>query len=76
MCGDVLLAGRVSASLGTRRRPGSLMLLLAEDVSLIGVLQCLPGAFMSGEMIFLSVALGAGPMGVGSKVAVLGSDLL
>ena len=76
MCGDVLLAGRVSASLGTRRRPGSLVLLLAEDESLIGVLQCLSGAFMSGQVIFFSVALGAGPMGVGSKVTMLSRYLL
>lgn len=52
------------------------MLLLAEDVSLIGMLQCLPGAFMSGQVIFFSVALGAGPMGVGSKVTVLSRYLL
>ena len=52
------------------------MLLLAEDESLIGVLQCLSRAFMSGQVIFFSVVLGTGPMGVGSTVAVLGSDLL
>jgi hypothetical protein len=47
------------------------MLLLPADVSLIEVLQCLSGAFMSGQVIFFSVALGAGPMGVGGKVTVL-----
>lgn len=52
------------------------MLLLAEDVSLIGMLQCLPGAFMSGQVIFFSVALGAGPMGVSSKITVLSRYLL
>ena len=47
------------------------MLLLAEDVSLIGMLQRLSRAFMSGQVIFFSVALGAALMGVGSKVTVL-----
>ena len=31
---------------------------------------------MSGQVVFFSVVLGAGTMGVGSKVLVLGSDLL
>ncbi len=52
------------------------MLLLAEDVSLIGMLQCLSRAFMSRQVIFFSVALGAGLMGVGSKVTVLSRYLL
>ena len=66
----------MSGSLGARRPPGSLMLLLAEDVSLIGMFQCLSGAFMSGQVIFFSVALGAGLMGVGSKLTVLSRYLL
>ena len=52
------------------------MLLLAEDVSLIGVLQCLSREFMSGQVIFSSAALGAGPMGVNSKVTVLSRYVL
>ena len=52
------------------------MLLLAEDESLIGVLQCLSGAFMSGQVILFPGALGAGPMGVGSKVTMLSRYLL
>jgi hypothetical protein len=56
--------------------PGLLMLLLWVPVSLIGVLKGLSGAFMSGLVIFFSVVLGAGTMGVGSQVMVLGSYLL
>jgi hypothetical protein len=52
------------------------MLLLCEQVSLIGVLKDLSGAFVSGQVIFFSVVLGAATMGVGSKVLVLGSYLL
>jgi hypothetical protein len=52
------------------------MRLLREQVSLIGVLECLPGAFMSSQVIFFSVALGPGPMCVGSRVPVLSSYLL
>ena len=66
----------MSAFFGTRRGPGLLVLLLREQIHLIGVLQCLSGAFMSGQVIFFSVVLGAGTMGVGSKVMVLRSYLL
>ena len=52
------------------------MLLLCMQVSLIGVLKGLSGAFMSGQMIFLSVVLGTGTMGVGSQVMVLSRNLL
>jgi hypothetical protein len=52
------------------------MVLLREQVSLIGVLKCSSGAFVSGQVIFFSVVLGAGPMRVGSKVPVLSSYLL
>jgi hypothetical protein len=40
------------------------------------VLQRLPGTFVSGQMIFFSVVLGAATMGMGSQVLVLGSYLL
>lgn len=62
--------------------PGPLMPLLSVLVSLIGllsligVLKALSGAFMSGEVIFFSVVLGTGTMGVGSEVMVLRRDLL
>ncbi len=56
--------------------PGLLMLLLCVQVSLIGVLKGLSGAFMSGQVIFFSVMLGTGTMGVSSTVLVLRSDLL
>ena len=55
---------------------GLRMLLLWVQVDLIRVLKSLSGAFVSGQVIFFSVMLGASAMGVGSKVAVLGSDLL
>ena len=52
------------------------MFLLCLQVSLIGVLQRLSGAFMSGQVIFFSVVLSAATMGMGSQVMVLGSYLL
>ena len=52
------------------------MLRLGVQVCLIGVLQLLSGAFVSGQVIFFSVVLGAGAMGVGSKVTVFGGYLL
>ena len=54
----------------------SLMLILGVQVSLIGVLQGLSGAFMSRQVIFLSVMLGAGKMGMCGVAMVLGSYLL
>src|ERR1017187_10481762 len=75
-CGDILLFGFVSDSVGAMLGPGLLMLLLWVPVSLIGVLKGLSGAFMSGLVIFFSVVLGAGTMGVGSQVRVLRSYLL
>ena len=55
---------------------GTLMPLLSLQVSLIGVLKGLSGAFMPGQVIFFSVVLGAATMGMGSEVTVLGSYLL
>ena len=52
------------------------MLLLRVQVSLIGVLKDLSGAFMSGQAIFFSVVLGAGAVRVGRKLMVLSSYLL
>jgi hypothetical protein len=52
------------------------VMLLIVQVSLNGVLEEPSGAFMSSQMIFLSVALGAGTMGVSGKVTVLSSYLL
>ena len=71
-CGDLLFADRVSAMPG----PGSLVLLLGVQVSLIGVLQRLSGTFVSGQVIFFSVVLGAAAMGMGSQIMVLGRYLL
>ncbi|HUD98181.1 MAG TPA: hypothetical protein VMR62_01310 [Bryobacteraceae bacterium] len=70
--GDCLFVGCVSAMPGS----GSLMLLLGVQVSLIGVLQRLSGTFVSGQVIFLSVVLGAATMGVGGQVTVFGGYLL
>ena len=75
-CGDILLCGFVSGSFDAMLGPGLLMVRLRDQVSLIGVLKDLPGAFMSGQVIFFSVMLGASAMGMGSVVAVLSSDLL
>lgn len=66
----------MSASFDAGRGPGLLMPLLREQVSLIGVLKYLSGVFMSGQVIFFSVVLGADAMCVGSKVSVLSSYLL
>ncbi len=54
----------------------SLMLLLAVQVSLIRVLQRLSGTFVSGQVIFLSVVLGAAPMGVSGQIPMFGGYLL
>jgi hypothetical protein len=62
-CSDVLLVELMCAGLGVQ-------------VSLVRMLEGLPGAFVSGQVIFFSVMLGASAMGVGRKVVVLGSDLL
>jgi hypothetical protein len=75
-CGDVLLFGFAGDRVGAMLGAGLLMLLLCVQVSLIGVLKVLSGAFMSGQVIFFSVVFGAGTMGVGSKVTVFGSYLL
>jgi hypothetical protein len=70
--GDFLLVGWVSAMPG----PGSLMLRLGVQVCLIGVLQRLSGTFVSGQVILLSVALGAGTMGVCGIATVFSGYLL
>jgi len=70
-CGDVLLFAFVSL-LGR----GLLMLVSQVQVSLIGVLKGLSGAFMSSQVIFFSVVLRAGTMRVSSQVTVLSGDLL
>jgi hypothetical protein len=70
-CRDLLLGG-FAIDYG----PGLPMLLLCLQENLIRVLQDLSGGFMSAPVIFLSVVLGAGTMGVGSKVMVLGGYLL
>jgi hypothetical protein len=56
--------------------PGLLMLLLCVQVSPIGVLEVLPGALVSGQVILFSMVLGAGTVGVGSKVTVFSRYLL
>ena len=74
--GDVLLFGFMSNQAGAMFGPGSLVLLLCLQISLVGVLKGLSGAFMSSQVIFFSVVLGAATMGMGGKVMVLGSYLL
>jgi len=75
-CGDLLLFGFVSDAVGAMLGFGPLMLRLCLQVSLVGVLQQLTGAFMPGRMIFFSVVLGAAAMGMGRKVTVLSRYLL
>jgi hypothetical protein len=75
-CGDIALFDLVSDHFGGVLDPGRLMLLLCVQVSLIGVLKGLSGAFVTRQVISFSVALGAAAMGVGGKVTVLGRYLL
>jgi hypothetical protein len=74
--GDIPLLGFVSDDVAAMPGAGLLVLLLRVQVSLIGVLKDLSGAFMAGKVILFSVMLGAGAMRVGSKVMVLSSYLL
>jgi hypothetical protein len=53
-----------------------LVFFLCVQVSLVGVLQALSGALMSRHVIFFSMLLGTGAMGVGGKVTVFSSYLL
>lgn len=66
----------MSGNFGAMLHPLFRMLLECVQVSPTRVLKGLSGAFMSGEVIFFSVVLGAGAMGVGGKVVVLRGDLL
>ena len=75
-CGDFLLFGFVSESVGALLLAGLLMRLLCLLVRLIGVFEALSGAFMPGHVIFFSVVLSAAAMGVGGKVMMLSGDLL
>ena len=75
-CGDVLLSGLVSDYVAVMPGPGLLMLLLWVQVSLIGVLEVLSGTFVSRQVIFFSVVLGAAAMGMGGQVTVLRGYLL
>jgi len=65
-CGDIRLVEVMSAMFPV----GALMFLLRLQVSVVGVLQGLSGAFMSGQVI------GAGTMGMFGLAAALGSYLL
>lgn len=55
---------------------GPLMLPLSLQISQVGVLQGLSGAFMSAQVILLSVVLGAGAMSMCGIAAVFESYLL
>jgi hypothetical protein len=55
---------------------GVRMLVFRVQVGLIRMLKSLSGAFVPGQVIFFTVMLGAGTVGVGGKVAVLGCYLL
>jgi DnaK suppressor protein len=64
-CGDLRLFDVVSAMSG-----------LCVEVRLPGMLKRLPGAFMSGQVIFLSAVLRAGAMSMRGEAMLLGSYLL
>jgi hypothetical protein len=69
-CGDILLRRIVIASFGAGRGPGLPVILLGEQVGLVGMLQRLSGTFMSRQVIFFSVVLGAGAMCVAGGVTL------
>ena len=73
---DILRCDFVSESAGAMFGRVPLMLFLRLQVSLVGVLEILAGAFVSGEMVFFPMVLGSGAMGVGGKVTVFSGDLL
>ena len=73
---DVLRCDFVSESAGAMFGPVPLVLILRLQVSLIGVLEILAGTFVSGQVVFFSMALGAGTMSVGSKIMMLSGYLL
>jgi hypothetical protein len=64
-CGDLRLFDVVSAMSG-----------LCVEVRLPGMLKRLPGAFMSGQVIFLSAVLRTGAMSMRGEAMLLGSYLL
>ena len=70
------LFGFARNSVGALPGPGSLMLPLCGQVCRIDMLSALPGAFVSGQVIFFAVVLGAGVMGVSGNVTSLGCYLL
>jgi len=75
-CGNVLLIDFVGDRVDAIPGLGVLMLALWVQVRLIRVLKGLSGTLMSGQVIFFTVMLGAGTMGVSGKVMVLSSYLL
>ncbi|MGA3024096.1 MAG: hypothetical protein ABSF98_04950 [Bryobacteraceae bacterium] len=74
--GDVLLFDFAGESAGAMFGPVPQVLFCRVQMSLVGVLKRLSRAFVSGQVIFFSVVLSAGSMGVGGKVMVLSSYLL
>jgi hypothetical protein len=75
-CGDVVLVGFVDEAGGAMPGAGLPVPLLCEQVGVVGVLEAVPGGFMPGQVILFSVVLGAGAVGVSSKVTVFRSYLL
>jgi len=74
--GDLPLFGFVSHSAGAMLGAHLLVLLLCDQIGLVSVLLELSRAFVSGQVIFFSVVLGAATMSVSGKVPVLSSYLL
>jgi len=73
---DLLRCDFVSESAGAMFGPVPVVLILRLQVGLVGVFEILAGTFVSGQVLFFSMALGAGTMGVGGKVTALSGDLL
>jgi len=73
---DILRCDFVGESAGAMFGRVPLMLFLRLQVSLVGVLEILAGALVSGQVIFFSMVLGSGAMGVGGKVTVFSGYLL
>jgi len=72
--GDVLLLGCVGDYAWAMLVPVSRVLVLCVQVGPIGVLQRLSGTLMSGRVIFFSVVLGTGAVGVCGATLPLNGD--
>jgi len=75
-CGDIPLGGLVSDRAAGVFAPGHPMRFLCVQVSLVRVLKILFGGFVPAQVIFFSMLLGAGAMGVRGKIMMFSGYLL